>query len=517
MYELIIDSSPTTGVSIALLKDRRMVEYQQVRGDMQHTVGDIYLGVVRKIMPGHNAAFVEVGHEKEGFLHYLDLGPQLRSSMKYCDLVRKGSAPGSNITHFKTEPDIEKTGKITQVLAKSKQLLVQVTKEPISTKGPRLSSELSLPGTYMVLVPFSNAVSVSKKIKTQEERTRLKKLAESIRPHNFGVIIRTVAEEKSVAELHKDLLDLEAKWQLMYDKVRLADGPIKVHGESGRTISTIRDLISEDFSQIVTNDQLLLDEIQSYLKTLGLGKEKIAKLHTGKIPVFEQYEIDKKIKAAFGKNVPTTGGSYLVIEHTEAMHVIDVNSGSKSNSDANQEENALNVNMEAASEIARQLRLRDMGGLIVCDFIDLRKPENRRKVYEKLKEEMSTDRAKHTILPFSKFGLMEITRQRVRPEVNVVVNEVCPQCEGTGEVRPNMLLLDNIEKNIQHFAKELNMKTITLILHPFVAAYLTKGFWSSMRRQWKRKHGIKVTVEDDRTFHMGQCVFMNSMGEEMAV
>jgi ribonuclease G len=513
-YELIIDSGKD-GLSIALLRDKRLVEYHVEANNKMHTVGDIYLGMVKRVMPGHNAAFVDVGHDKDAFLHYLDLGPQVRSLLKFSDQATRGAYPTADLANFKLEADIEKTGKMGQVITRGRMMLVQVAKEPISTKGPRLTSELSLPGTYMVMVPFSNVVSVSKKIKTNEERLRLKKLVESIKPKNFGIIIRTVAEGKTVEELHKDLKELQQKWQNMYDQVKLSRPPKKIHGESDRSISLIRDLLSEDFSQIVVNDEFVADEIKGYLKNLGRTDEKIVKLHHGKQSIFEYFEIDKKIKSAFGKNVPIGGGSYLVIEHTEALHVIDVNSGSKSNSEINQEDNALQVNLEAAAEIARQLRLRDMGGIIVCDFIDQRNPANKRKIYERLREEMERDRAKHTILPMSRFGLIEITRQRVRPEINIEVLESCPQCNGTGEVRSSLLMMDQIEKNLAHFATEMNMKKLTIVTHPYLAAFLTKGWFRSPRWKWYRKYKTWLTVEGDNHFTLSQFRFANSQGEEM--
>lgn len=515
-YELIIQSGKE-GVTIALLKDRRLVEYHQEESGSRHHVGDLYLGQVKRLAPGNNAAFIDVGHSKDAFLHYLDLGPQVRSLHAYTESVRKGAYPHSNLDHLKPLPDIEKTGKITQVLSRNQQILVQVTKEPINTKGPRLGSEISLPGTYMVLVPFSQTVSVSKKIKTNEERSRLKKLAESIRPRNFGLIIRTSAEDKTVAELHKDLEDLEDKWKKITESLKFANSPKRIHSENDRTITLIRDLLSDSFQQIVVDNQTLFDELKQYLVGLGNGKEKILKLHTGKLSVFQQFEIDKKIKLAFGKNVPVHGGAYLVIEHTEAMHVIDVNSGSKSSGDSNQEDHSLQVNLEAASEIARQLRLRDMGGIIVCDFIDLRNPAHKKTVFEKLKSEMDTDRAKHTILPMSRFGLIEITRQRVRPEINIAVGEVCPMCEGSGESKSSAVLLDKIENSISHFSKELNMKRITLVVHPIIKAYYSKGGLFSKHWKWFFKLRIKVKLIEERSFHLGQFQFLNEMGEEMEI
>ncbi len=513
-YQLIINSNQDS-VAIALLQEKTLVEYHEEKNNEQHAVGDIYLAAIKKIMPGHNAAFLDVGYAKDAFLHYHDLGPQIRSLLKFTDQARRGAYPSGHLTDFKPEGDTHKSGKITQIFTKGLQLPVQITKEPISTKGPRLTSEITIPGVYMVLVPFSEVVSVSKRIKTIEERTRLKKLAESIRPAHCGLIIRTIAEGKSVAELHKDLLELEEKWDNIYKQMKGASAPLKIHSDSDRAITIIRDMMKEDFNSIVVNDEKMADEIRSFLRPLGDGKEKIVKVHSGKAPIFEYFDIDKKIKSAFGRDVPLVGGGYLIIEHTEALHVIDVNSGNKSDGEINQEENALALNIEAAKEIARQLRLRDMGGIIVVDFIDLRNPTYKRKIYDTLREEMEKDRARNTILPMSKFGLIEITRQRVRPDVKLTVDEKCPLCEGTGEVRPSMFIIDKIENQLKHYILEMSQKGLSIVAHPFVAAYLTKGLFKSMQWKWFFKYRQWVKVISDRSLHNGQYIFMNATEHEI--
>ncbi|MBI3234221.1 MAG: Rne/Rng family ribonuclease, partial [Bacteroidetes bacterium] len=502
-YQLIINNDQDS-VAIALLNDKILVEYHEEKSNVQHAVGDIYLGNIKKIMPGHNAAFLDVGYSKDAFLHYHDLGPQIRSLIKFTEQARLGAYPSGSLADFKPEGDTHKSGKITQVFNKGLQILVQITKEPISTKGPRLTSEITIPGVYMVLVPFSEVVSVSKRIKTVEERTRLKKLAESIRPAHCGLIIRTIAEGKSVAELHKDLLELEDKWNQIYKQLKGAQAPLKIHSDNDRAITIIRDMLKEDFNSIVVNDERMVEEIKTFLKPLGDNKEKIVRLHNGKAPIFEHFDIDKKLKSSFGRDVPMVGGGYLVIEHTEALHVIDVNSGNKSDSEINQEENALSVNIEAAKEIARQLRLRDMGGIIVVDFIDQRNPNNKRKVYETLRDEMDKDRARNTVLPMSKFGLIEITRQRVRPDVKMTVDEKCPLCEGTGEVRPSMFIIDKIEHKLKHYIEDMNQKGLSLIAHPFVAAFVTKGFLTSLQWKWFFKYKTWIKVTSDRSLHNGQ-------------
>lgn len=511
--ELIINATPT-GLFIALLRDKKLIELHQESGNNQFSVGDIYLGQIRKIMPGLNAAFVNVGYEKDAFLHYLDLGPQIRSLNKFVKFAQQGSIRNGDLKNFKTEPDIVKTGKITEVFQKGKHVLVQVVKEPISTKGPRISSEISLAGRYMVLVPFSTQISVSKKIKSFEERSRLKNLASSMKPPGFGVIIRTVAEEAPAAELHKDLVELTNRWHEISKALFKANPPARILGEMDKTSSLLRDLLNESFTSIVVNNQQVFEDVKRYVSQISPDMEKIVKLHAGKAPIFEQYGVDKQIKLSFGKTVSFSGGSYLIIEHTEALHVVDVNSGSKSDSDQNQEENALKTNLEAAGEIARQLRLRDMGGIIVVDFIDQKSQANKRTVYEKLKEEMKSDRARHNILPMSKFGLIQITRQRVRPEMNIETLETCPMCKGTGKAGPSIVITDEVEQKLNYLVKNVNLKNITLVTHPYIASYLLRGF-PSKRQKWFFKYNRWVKIVEDPTYHFGEYHFLNSIGEEI--
>jgi ribonuclease G len=460
--ELIIDSSPN-GATIALLQDKQLVELHKEQITNNYTVGDLYLGRIKKIMPSLNAAFVDVGYEKDAFLHYLDLGPQVQSLLKLTKQVRSGGYQSKLLDNFKLEADINKGGKISDVLAKGVLVPVQIAKEPISTKGPRLSSDLSIAGRYVVLVPFSEVISISKKIKSNTERNRLRKVVESIKPKHFGVIIRTVSEGKGVDELQKDLLDLISKWETFVTKLHGTEPSRKVLGEIGRTSTILRDILNPDFQHIYVNEQSMYEDVKSYIHEISPEMEGIVRLHKHKEPLFEHHGIDKQIKGAFGKTVNLAGGAYLVIEHTEALHVIDVNSGNRTANKENQEENAYQVNKEAAKEIARQLRLRDMGGIVVVDFIDMHKPTNRKELFDYLKAQMADDRAKHTILPPSKFGLIQITRQRVRPEMNIVTSEVCPACHGTGTIRPTVLLLDDIENNFNFILEEQNEKILPFV------------------------------------------------------
>ncbi|MES2389678.1 MAG: Rne/Rng family ribonuclease [Bacteroidota bacterium] len=511
--ELVI-STGQGGERIALLQDKRLIEYHVEDNAQSFTVGDIYLGIVRKVNPGLNAAFVDIGHEKDAFLHYLDLGPQIKSLNKWVKLAQTQKLETWKLNGFKLETDIDKMGKMTQVLAKNQHLLVQVVKEPISTKGPRLSCEISLAGRYIILVPFSNSVSISKKIVSKEERQRLVRLINSIKPDNFGVIIRTVAENKEVAELDKDLSMLMEKWESGFNALSTARPKDKIIGEMGRAGSMMRDMLNESFDSITLDNKDIYEEVRRYVRTIAPDKEKIVKLHTGKVKLFEAAGIEKQIKGLFGKTVSLPGGGYLVIEHTEALHVIDVNSGSSSNKGDNedQESTAMNVNSEAAKEIARQLRLRDMGGIIVVDFIDQKKPDNKKLIFDKMRNEMKNERARHTVLPLSKFGLMQITRQRVRPEMNVTTGEICPTCNGTGKVTASILVTDQLEANLDFILGKQNEKGVTLCLHPFLYSYYTAGL-VSRRTKWFFKYNTWVNLREDTSLGLTDYRFLGKGGE----
>lgn len=510
-------SSTEEGQRIALLHDRRLVEYQFEDGSRKFNVGDIYLGTVKKVVPGLNAAFIDIGYEKDAFLHYFDLGPKIQSLIKYTNLVLNNpGAAHPRLSKFKIEPEIEKDGKIVNVFAKNQQILVQVVKEPISSKGPRLSCELSLAGRYIVLVPFSNVVSVSKRISDRAERQRLVRLMNSIRPENFGVIIRTVAEGKEVAELDRDLRNLVETWEKGHAALKSARPRDLIISEQDKTSSILRDTLNETFDSITVDSKNTFDEIRTYLRTIAPDKEKILKLHQGKSPLFEATGIEKQLKTLFGKSVSLPGGGYLIVEHTEALHVIDVNSGNKSIGESNQEETAFYTNIEACKEVARQLRLRDMGGIIVVDFIDMKKAENRRVVYERIKHEMKDDKSKFVILPLSKFGLLQITRERVRPQMNIATGEVCPSCNGTGTISASIAIADQIDHQLEFILTRQNEKKVTLEVHPFLEAYFTKGLISRQVR-WFLKYKRWVSIKRNSTLAFMQYVFRNSMGEDMAM
>jgi len=512
--DLIIDVSDSE-VSLALLEDKQLIELNKEQRNIRFSVGDIYLGKVKKIMPGLNAAFINVGYERDAFLHYLDLGAQFRTQHKHYVSALQKQGRIAPVHKFKPEPDIDKDGKITDVLTQGQTVIVQITKEPISTKGPRLSSEISLAGRNLVLIPYSDKVSVSSKIESAEEKNRLKTLLQSIKPRNYGIIVRTAAEGKKVAILDTELRDLVRKWESAFSSVKKEiKSPRLFIGELNRTTTILRDMLNVTFNSIHVNDAAISDDIRKYIREIAPEKAKIIKLYKGSIPIFDHFGINKQIKALFGKTVSFKHGAYLIIEHTEALHVIDVNSGNRARTGNDQESNALEVNVEAATEIARQLRLRDMGGIIVIDFIDMQSPENKQTLHEKMKELMANDRTKHNILPLSKFGIMQITRQRVRPEMNIVTDEKCPACLGSGEIRPTILFTDQLERGLAFIIDKIKTKKLILNVHPFVAAYLKKGILP-IRLRWNLKYRIILKIQAVTSYHMLEYHFYDRYDNEI--
>ncbi|GAA3595329.1 ribonuclease E/G [Flavivirga amylovorans] len=497
--ELIIRSS-SDNVDFALLKDGKLIELQKDEDSNDFSVGDVFIAKIRKAVPGLNAAFVNVGYEKDAFLHYHDLGPKLPSLLKFTKRVSTGKLKDFSLKDFPFEKDIEKDGKIVDALKSNQSLLVQIVKEPISTKGPRISSELSIAGRYIVLVPFSSRISISQKIEDREEKDRLKRLVKSITPPGFGIIVRTVAQGRKVAELDKDLQNLLSRWTAMCKKLHKAHHPSKVLGEMNKASSILRDIFNDTFTSIHVDDEELYIQIKDYVQEIAPKKESIVKLYQSKVPIFEKFGIERQIKTSFGKTVSMAKGAYLVVEHTEALHVIDVNSGNRSNKANNQEDTALEVNLIAATEMARQLRLRDMGGIIVVDFIDMTNAENRQKLFNHLRDEMKDDRAKHKILPPSKFGLIQITRQRVRPEMNIKTREENPNGLNGSEVEAPIGLVQKVTQDLELLLKK-DYKKLTLNTHPFIAAFLTKGF-PSIRSKWffEHKKWVKVLPRDAYTY-----------------
>ena len=510
--ELIINSTPTQ-VEIALMEDGKLVELHHQKTNNNFTVGDIFLGRIKRLMPGLNAAFVDIGHKKDAFLHYTDLGPKLRSLLKYTDMTVKGKAPSHSLEKFTLEPEIIKTGKIDQVLNKRDNILVQVLKEPIGTKGPRLSCEITIPGRFLVLTPFVDVIAVSKKIGNSEERKRLKMLIESIKPKNFGVIVRTAAEGKKVQDLHEELKLMMDKWESIFNQLQGSQPPMKLLSELDKTSSILRDILNDSFNNIVVNDKEMYGNIKTYMGTFAPDKVGIVNMHKSRKPIFDERSVTKQIKSSFGKTATMNSGAYLVIEHTEAMHVIDVNSGHKMSS-SDQEAAVMSVNMESAEEIARQMRLRDIGGIIIIDFIDMRNKDNKQRLVTAMRQFMKKDRAQHTILPLSKFGLMQITRQRVRPEVKINTAEVCPSCKGTGKINPSILLTDELERDLKHILQSRPKSKLQLTCHPYIEAYLKKGI-PSIQMRWYMKFYKWIKIRSNADYSMTAYKFFDGNEDEI--
>lgn len=495
--ELIVDIK-SEEIAIALVEDNRLVSLQKESRDASYAVGNIYLAKVKKLMPGLNAAFVNVGYDKDAFLHYLDLGSQFSTYSEFVNSALEDKKKLPSVSKFTAKPDIDKRGTIAQVLTQGQHLLVQIAKEPISSKGPRLTTEISFTGRYLVLIPFNDKISVSQKIKSTEEKLRLKQLIGSIKPKNFGVIVRTSAEGKRVAELNSELKTLMKCWEDAVTKAQRSDAPALVYEEDSRALSVIRDIFSPSFENIYVNDAEMYQQIFNYVSLIAHERKEIVKLYDKDEPIFDHFNITRQIKSSFGKTVSFKSGAYIIVESTEALHVIDVNSGNRSKSDANQESNALEVNLRAADEIARQLRLRDLGGIIVIDFIDMAQAEHRQALYDHMREVMSNDRARHNILPLSKFGLMQITRQRVRPALDIVTSEACPSCYGKGEVQSSLLFTDRLREKLEYCVNHLKINNFIMYVHPFVDAYIKKGLISEYRR-WKMQIGGKFKVLPDQS------------------
>ena len=511
--ELVVDVQPKE-VSIALLNDKRLVELQKEPCNITFALGDIYLGKVKKLMPGLNAAFIDIGYDKDAFLHYQDLGPFFTTSAKFTKQSLSDRKHTLSLPKYKLQKELEKEGAISDLLSVGQEILVQITKEPISTKGPRLTAELSFAGRFLVLIPFADKVSVSQKIKSNEEKNRLRQLIHSIKPQNFGVIVRTVAEGKRVAELDNEMKTLVKRWEDSLAKLQKAKAPSLIYEETGRAVGLLRDIFNPSFENIYVNDPETFQHIHDYVNIIAPECKDIVKLYTDDIPIFDHFAITKQIKSSFGKTISFRNGAYLIIEHTEALHVIDVNSGNRSKPNSDQENTAFEVNMAAAEEIARQLRLRDMGGIIVIDYIDMDNADNRQKLYDRMKELMESDRARHNILPLSKFGLMQITRHRVRPALDITTDEDCPVCNGKGKIPPSILFTDRKKKKIAFLVKKFKVKKFALHVHPYIAAYITQGFFSLLWR-WKNKYTRGVKLIPNQSLALLEYKIYDSEGQEI--
>jgi len=508
---LIVDVSASE-VQIALMENHRLIELNKESSQGHNfSVGDVFLGKVKKILPALNAAFVDIGDSKEAFVHYLDLGLYFNS---YDEFVKK-SNQNTNLSdlygNIAIGPALSKDGRIDNVLKVGQIVVVQITKEPISTKGSRLTAEISLAGRNIVLLPFAQKVSVSQKISSREEKRRLESLVGNILPKNYGAIIRTAAEGKNAAVLIAELKSLIEKWESSWKTIARRKTVGLLFTEYSRTTTILRDLLNESFTNIYVNDEKIYEETKKYISLISPEQEKIVKLYDGKEPIFDHFEVTRQIKSSFGKIVAMKQGTYLVIESTEALNVIDVNSGIRAKTN-DQEENTYEVNRYAAEEIARQLRLRDMGGIIIVDFIDMEKKEHRDGLFQYMEELMSSDRAKHNVLPLTKFGLMQITRQRIRPVTEINTTEVCPVCHGSGKIASSVVIDEQIERKLAYLVEDKGHKNLVLTVNPILGAYLSRGLFSYLYK-WKRKYKCKIKLVEATGFTVLQSEFTDENGK----
>ena len=511
--DLVVDVS-STEVRLALLENHRLIEFNRESSQGQEfTVGDVVLGRVKKLLPSLNAAFVDIGDTKEAFVHYLDLGFHFNA---FDSFVRESNPNRDLKTLFTTTklgPVLGKEGRIEDYLKVGQMMIVQVVKEPISTKGSRLTAEISLAGRNMVLLPFADKVSVSQKITSKEEKKRLEALVKSILPPNYGAIIRTASEGKNAAVLAAELRSLIDKWEGSWQKIAAGKGIQRLFSEYSKTTTILRDLLNDSFSNVYVNDEKIYEETRKYISLISPEQEKIVKLYDGKEPIFDHFEVTRQLKSSFGKVVPMPKGAYLVIETTEALNVIDVNSGIRYRA-ADQEENSFEVNKLAAEEIARQLRLRDMGGIVIVDFIDMDSPEHRNALFQYMTQLMEEDRAKHNLLPLTKFGLMQITRQRIRPVTQINTTEQCPLCHGTGKIASSVVIDEQVERKLAYFVQEKGFKELSLKTSPILASYLTRG-WKSFCKTWKRKYKCRLNLVESTDFSVLQFEFYDKKGEAL--
>lgn len=511
--DLIVDVN-SSEVSIALMENHRLIELNKESSKgHSFSVGDVYLGKVKKILPALNAAFVDVGDEKEAFVHYLDLGLYFNAFDEFVKRLNPNSEKKGMYSHIKIGPALEKEGRIENVLSVGQPMVVQIVKEPISTKGSRLTAEISLAGRNIVLLPFADKVSISQKIASKEEKRRLEALVRNILPRNYGAIIRTAAEGKNAAVLDAELISLINKWESSWDKIARSKSVQLLFTEYSKTTTILRDLLNDSFSNIYVNDESVYEETRKYISLISPEQEKIVKFYKENTPIFDHFEVTRQIKSSFGKVVPIKQGAYLVIEHTEALHVIDVNSGTRSKN-KEQEQNTFDVNCYAAEEIARQLRLRDMGGIVIVDFIDMESNEHRNLLFKRMQELMQTDRAKHNVLPLTKFGLMQITRQRVRPATEINTTEVCTACNGTGKISSSVVIDEAVERKLSYYVSEKNIHAFVLKVSPILGSYLSRGF-NSILRKWKRKYKCKIKLVEVTDFTVLQNEFYTEKGDKL--
>ncbi len=511
MKNQIIIHGAANQTRVALIENGELAQLFIESPENQRTVGNIYLAEVHKVMAGIRAAFIDMGTQKDAFLHFSDTGEHLENYLimlngedaipkKALDENRKQKENGNGSV-------TEEQNRTGSLLAPKQKVLVQIVKEPIGSKGPRVSTNITVAGRFLVLIPMGEYVAVSKRIRSHKERRRLRSCISSVLPDGFGVIVRTLAEGQSDEALHEDLKDVLDKWQGILDKLKEAKPPALLHQDMDMTESLVRDLFAKDYSRILIDDAKIHRSIKSYVSRVAPNMVPNIELYKGSEHIFDYMKISRDVDSVFSPRVKMPSGGYLIFEQTEAMYVVDVNSGRYA-AKRDQEDNSLRTNLESAREIAKQLRLRDIGGIIVVDFIDLRDDANRKKVYDELKREFRKDRAKTNLLPMSDFGLVQITRQRIRPSVVKSVSKVCPMCGGSGSIVSQDTVVADIESWLTKFKYNYNSHfTLDLHLNPYLRSMIQRG-WISQRLKWLLRYRLNIHIMADDTLSMNDFKFM---------
>ena len=509
MKNQIIVHAAGQQIRTALIENGELAQLFIESPENQRTVGDIYIAEVHKVMAGIRAAFIDVGGQKDAFLHFSDIGEHLAD---YIQMLNGKDAFPKNAKLEKPESEDGKEHSATSeqdrlgsLLAPKQKLLVQIVKEPIGSKGPRISTDISIAGRFLVLMPMGDYVAVSKRIRSYKERRRLRGIVSNMLPEGFGVIVRTVAEKQNEEAIQEDLKDVLEKWKNILDKLKSAKPPELLHRDLDMTASLVRDLFAKEYDRVLVDDPKTYRSIKNYISRVAPNMLNRIEQYKGSEHVFDYMNISKDVESVFSPRVKMPSGGYLIFEQTEAMYVVDVNSGKYAAKKA-QEENSLKTNLEAAREIAKQLRLRDIGGIIVVDFIDQREDTNRKKVYDEIKREFKKDRAKTNVLPMSDFGLMQITRQRIRPSVVKSVSKVCPMCGGSGNVVTQNTILADIEGWLTKFRYSYNYRKVELTVNPYLYSYLTTGFINK-RWRWMFSYKMYISIAKDDTVSMNDYKF----------
>lgn len=515
MIKEIIINSTSDQTRVAITEDGKLVDFFVDYPENRRMVGDIYLGKIARVLPGIRAAFVNIGMKHDAFLHFSDIGDrtkQLQEMLEEDDFDDEDTDENGNTNHNPVEEDIFNQVSASRNLKKGQNILVQITKEPVANKGVRVTSSISLAGRFCVLLPLDNKIGISRKILDFKERKRLKQIARSIIPPKYGLIIRTVAKDQPEDLLKEDLNQLLRLWNRIQIAAKTEEPPALIHQDLSTTESVIRDLLTPDVSKVFIDSKKAYKQIKQLVQ--DFQPELLDKIELYKSPksIFDTFKIEEQTKILFSRKVPLPSGGYLIIEHTEAMVVIDVNTGRYAKN-TEQELNSLKTDLEAAREIARQLRLRDIGGIIVVDFIDLEDEKNKKKIYDELKKEFKKDRAKISFLPMSDFGLVEITRQRVRHNIMQAIKDVCPVCGGAGYVTKGTHLNYDIEEWLKKFRQNSKEFSVIIKCHPsdYQRIKFSKfGYLTKLQL----KYFMRIKLEKDESVPFGQVKFISKKSGE---